>query len=988
MGEWRVRMFGGFGLSCENLSVERFDTQRSAKLLALLVLSKSGRMRRDDLADLLWPDDYLDATRLRLRQELSRLRRALGPASDILECDNQVAWVDSERLDSDVALLSRAAHADPTATATRQLLVSACARCAGEFLPSWTDDWAIAERASASALKIRCCVALGTLLLKEGDAEGALNGAREAIATDSCHEEARMLAVRAHAALGSLANAMAEFQQYKRELRERLGAEPSQEAQQAMAALAASTPEVPAATHPAGRPVLPTPIDRFFGREAEIGLIEGALETGRLATLVGPGGIGKTRLSVEAANRLKDRFAVTFVANFAELDSAPEFGRTLCEAAGLHAPSAGDPVLFLARSIGVSCLAVLDNLEHLLPLVAQDVKRLLEAAPGFKILATSRMPLGLAGENVLSIGPLANMDDARDLLFDLWRSSRPGLQRTPENLEQAERLAALLDRYPLALRLAAAHLKLRSPKDLVRRLKDRSQPLSSQAPDLEARHRSLESALNWSVSALSESNRIALQRLAWFRAGCAVNDLELVVGAENEASVEALVDSSLVAVDDQESELRLRLLEPIRQYVAKVATAEEALDAERSLVHWASSKLGEAIPTFLAPLSLDSLERLSRELDNFVAAEAAAQSGPPELAGKLAGAVWRLDLPRGRHSSVVARYEALEAESHKFELADQCAFTYGAAAALLGLGQEQRALPIVREGIRLAEQLGDPNMQGPMQCLCGMVQRRAGSLSEGLTCAQEGYSKLAQDADPLSRAHSAFSLATLLRYSNRLDESMAVYAEAYDLFNAAQDEVHLVSSGLVYGSFLQNRGDEPNGQAVLDHVRPLAQRLGDPQLLALWNEVDGRVAHDKGLYAEAERAFRTSLDLWTRMGVRYQITDQLTSLTRTLIAQRRLDEARDTMMRAARGWQAEQDWGGLNAHLTRAAEFHLVEGRQNRGAETLAFAEAMRLALGLTIVWTEVAYREDVTRGLGVPLPSVSFNGDPNSAMAFFDMPK
>lgn len=985
MEVWRVRLFGTFGLYCGNTAIERFDTQRSAKLLALLVLSKNGKMRRDDLADLLWPDDFLDATRLRLRQELSRLRRALGPASELLQCDNQVAWVDLQMVDSDLVLLTRAAHSEPSSPNARQLLVSACSRSAGEFLPSWTDDWAIAERSIACALKIRCCVALGQIHLQEGDAEAALDVSREAISIDPCHEEARMLAVKAQAALGSLANAMAEFQQFKRELRERLGAEPSQQAQNAMAALAASTAEPAVAPPAAARPILPTPIDRFFGRSSELQQIEDSLAKGRLSTLVGPGGIGKTRLSIEAANRLKEQYAVTFVANFAEVDAATDFGRVLCEAAGLHAPSTGDPILFLARSISVSTLAVLDNLEHLLPQVAQDIKRLLEAAPSFKILATSRIPLGVAGEQALAIGPISGEEDARDFLFDLWQTSRPGLQRTPENLEQAGRLATLLDRYPLALRLAAAHLKLRSPEDLARRLKERSQPLSSQAPDLEARHRSLDSALFWSVSSLSDQNREALRRLAWFRAGCAVGDLAVAVGTDNEASVETLVDSSLVVVDDEGEELRLRLLEPIRQYVVNTATPEEAKLADGALVRWAISKLEGAIPCFLAPVSLDVLERLSRDLDNFIAAEAAAQSAAPEWAGRLAATLWRIDLPRGRHEQAAARYEALSGQFDQFQKSEACAIVYGAASALLGLGQEHRALPILRDGVRIAEELGDANVEGPMKCMLGMVLRRAGSLSEGLEIAQRAYAKLGSSANPMSRAHCAFSLGTLLRYSNKLDDALAVFEESFKLFDEAHDEIQLVGCGLVYGSFLQHRRDEVMGGKVLVGVRPLAQRLGDPLLLALSNEIDGRVAHERGDFVEAERAFRVALDLWSRMGVRYQITDQLTSLTRALIAQRRLDEARETMKRAARGWQDEQDWGGLNAHLTRAAEINLLEGRAERAAEILAFAKAMREGLGLTIVWTEVAYYERVERDTGSALPSVSFDGDPNSAMAYFD---
>ncbi|HLO98433.1 MAG TPA: hypothetical protein VK171_07555, partial [Fimbriimonas sp.] len=170
----RLHFFGGVSLEVHDRTIRNFGTTRAAKLLVLLSLTKSGRMPRTQLAQQLWPDDFYDSTRLRLRQEIHRLKRVLEELSDLIGSDQNDVWIDKSRVTSDVDLLHNVIKGREEPTAESCLV--------GEFLPGWDDTWAIAERTHVHQLQVQAGISLGTQKLEHGDADGALAVARKLVA--------------------------------------------------------------------------------------------------------------------------------------------------------------------------------------------------------------------------------------------------------------------------------------------------------------------------------------------------------------------------------------------------------------------------------------------------------------------------------------------------------------------------------------------------------------------------------------------------------------------------------------------------------------------------------------------------------------------------------------------------------------------------------------------------------------------------------------
>ena len=290
-----LHLFGGVWLSGSEAKIENFGTTRSAKLLVLLSLVRSGKMLRSQLAEQLWPDDFYDATRLRLRQEIHRLKRALGSDAEIIGSDARDVWLDKSQVTTDIELLEGVYggkdHLLPDSVFT------------DDFLPGWHDDWVLAERSRAENLQASAAVALGNRRLESGDATGALEFAKRVIQRHPLNEELRMVAVHSNAKLGSVAASVAEYQDYRRKVREHLGVNAEQPDPDYLARLV--EPPLPALPTSWDN-TIPFRLDPLIGRESQIeDTISRLGKPGvRLVTLVGPGGIGKTQLSIEVANRL------------------------------------------------------------------------------------------------------------------------------------------------------------------------------------------------------------------------------------------------------------------------------------------------------------------------------------------------------------------------------------------------------------------------------------------------------------------------------------------------------------------------------------------------------------------------------------------------------------------------------------------------------------------------------------------------------------
>ena len=347
---------------------------------------------------------------------------------------------------------------------------------------------------------------------------------------------------------------------------------------------------------------LPAPPTRFFGRDREIAELVEMLRPGRperLVTLLGPGGTGKTRLSIEVATRLLAEYsgAVWFVA-LAELREPSLIFEKVREALGLGVEAGSGALDQSARFLaGQPSLLVLDNLEQLLPGAAVFVEALLGAAPSLACIVSSRVRLGLAREREFSLHPLPTPGSAAAadelphfesvrLFVDRVRSVRREFALSPENARDVANLCHALEGIPLALELAAARGAVLTPRQMHTRLSGRLEFLTGGKRDFPERHRALRAAIAWSFHLLSSPLQILFSRCSIFRGGCSIEAAEAILAEENGGTcldgLAELQGASLLIAEEHDGAMRYRMLEMIREFAEEQLTpAERALMAAR-----------------------------------------------------------------------------------------------------------------------------------------------------------------------------------------------------------------------------------------------------------------------------------------------------------------------------------------------------------------------------------------------------------------------
>ncbi|QKG24373.1 ATP-binding protein [Actinomadura verrucosospora] len=340
----------------------------------------------------------------------------------------------------------------------------------------------------------------------------------------------------------------------------------------------------------------------FVGRERE--LAEGAalLAAGRLVTLTGVGGAGKTRLALRLARDVAGRFpggvwlaelaGLTEPASRTERASPTEpsmAARAVATALGVQVDAGRDPLDAVAETLrGRPALLVLDNCEHLLAEAAALARALLRAAPALRVLATAREPLAIAGERLLAVGPLPLPDGddrsaAVDLFTDRATAAVPGFRLTDANRAAVVRVCRMLEGLPLALELAAPRLRLLSLDDLLDRLDQRLVLLGASAADRTAhpRHRTLRAVFDWSHDLCAPAERLAWERLSVCAGGVSLADAEALCGPHAFEAIAGLVDKSLLTRTDVAGRTRLHMLETVRLYGLERLAASGGEDAAR-----------------------------------------------------------------------------------------------------------------------------------------------------------------------------------------------------------------------------------------------------------------------------------------------------------------------------------------------------------------------------------------------------------------------
>src|SRR5581483_3430927 len=561
----------------------------------------------------------------------------------------------------------------------------------GTPLPDLEGAAAIAEVARLDELRLAATEDLVDAELELGRHRRLVGELERLAAEHPLRERLRAQLMLALYRSGRQADALAVYQRARRTLLDELGLEPGESLRQLERKILAQDRSldlaVSAAASPRRIPAPPTPL---LGRERELAaLVELAHRDDiRLVTLTGFGGIGKTRLGLELVHRLAPEFRDgAAVALLAPLDDATLVARAILEALELPETGTDAESALVAALADLQLLLLVDNFEQVLE-AAPLVARLLEAAPGLTVVATSRAPLRVRAEHEFVVPPLAE-DEAAELFVARAHAADPAFALTEENAGAVAELCERLDGLPLAIELAAARTKLLSPAALLARLGNRLELLTGGSRDAPRHQQTLRTTLDWSYDLLDAEAQRLFRQLAVFAGGWTLDSAEAVCAIDAPVldALATLVDESLVGRRELDGTPRFAMLGLVRDYALErlAASKEEDETRRRFVAHFVA--LAEAAePGLAGPEQAAWLARIEPEHDNLRAALAhALDAGETDAALRLVVGIrrfWQI------HGYLAAGRESLEA----------------ALAASEGTPSELRAKALNMLGILAGEQ--------------------------------------------------------------------------------------------------------------------------------------------------------------------------------------------------------------------------------------------------------------------------------------------
>ena len=804
----------------ENGESLRLGSPKQRALLALLLLRTNEVVSRDVAIDALWPEDPPERAVEALQVYVHGLRKAVGRERIALRGNGYALRVERGELDLERAerLFTRgqAALAADNAGAAAEHFRTALELWHGEPLA----DVAIesAERARLSELRLRVLELDAEARLVLGRHEDLVPELEGLVAEHPLRETfSRQLMLALYRA-GRQADALDVFRTTRTLLRDELGLAPSPALAELERAILRQDPSLQAVARRA-KLQLPTPATAFVGRNLDVAAVCAELrgET-RLLTLTGPGGIGKTRLAIEAATELGAE--LDDGAFFVDLapTAEPENVAATIAATVVVAEAEGRSTLdaVTARLRPLEAVLVLDNFERLLD-AAPVVAHLVEHAPRLRVLITSRAPLHLAPERELNVPPLDVLEDAIAIFVARAQAADSVFRLTGENAATVAQICRALEGLPLALELAAARIRILTPEQLLHRLEKPLAVLTGGDRDVPARQQTLRATIDWSYELLDEEAKRLLGGLAVFAGGCTLQAAEVVCDAQLDA-LSALLDSNLLRREQPSTRApRFRMLDTVREYALELQTG----DARRKHA-WYFTELADRVGADLVgPRRIAAAHELAVEHENLRAALAYSREHDLTLGFRIA--------------SALRSYWATAERGNEIRVWLEHAFSGGGP-------------------VETTPEIGALLVLGRQQMNAGRYEPARATLERCVGAARA--------SGCWSVAAGALGYLAWLSAAAHDDDGCAHFAgEAVELARRAGDRWAERQGLAMVAAPLINRGDYAAAITHLDRSLELARELDDPSttVLALVNSSYGAVA--SGNLARARPQLEEALDL-------------------------------------------------------------------------------------------------------------------------------
>jgi non-specific serine/threonine protein kinase len=679
---------------------------------------------------------------------------------------------------------------------------------------------------------------------------------------------------------------------------------------------------------------LPAAVTRFFGRESEISHLTDRLAHERLVTLTGSGGVGKTRLALRVATEVLDDFpnGVWFI-EFAPLSASALVPQQVAAALKLRDnPNQSVLETLTAYLRDRHLLLLLDNCEHVLADCAPLADALLRACPRLTLLATSREPLNVAGENLYPVPSLPFPDPhhfsmsessgdyaALDLLVDRASAVLPGYALTPQNAPHLAHICQRLEGIPLALEMAAAWLRLLNAETLAARLDDAFGLLTGGHRAALPKHQTLRATLDWSYNLLSAPERLLLRRLAVFAGGCTLEAAEAVcgddAGADQPISPNAVLDlltqlvnkSLVVAERRQGEETRYRLLEMVRQYAHERLTTGEASEVEsigRKHTAFFRALVKEAEPAwrFYGAEQAAWADRLERDQGNLRAALAWAINRDIELGLRLTtelGEFWFVRAAFGEGRDWLTKALARSADGGD-DLKPLRAWALHWLGKFLGGQGEMAAFAIQEESLAMWRELGDARGMAHALVELGTMFSEMGSFwshldyPKALSLIEESLRLFRQteDSDGLCRALALHGFA-LDEAHGDYEAARASVEESLRLSQRTGNKALAHFAMYIWGTLEASHRHFAAAQSIFEENLRQAQEARDAAPI-IWNhDTLGGLMFAQSNYEGAKLFWEKSLRLWRDCGNAFAVARGLVWLTWVGLKQGNLKQALD-----------------------------------------------------------------------------------------------